>query len=152
MSDISYRAAGSDEGARLADLRVRAMQPSLEAAGRFDPDRAHARFLDRFVPAETQVIVRVLPSGSEEILGLFVLRDGTEHLTLESLYLEPHAQGFGIGRAVVSHAKTRASQARTALRVSALRGSPANEFYLSLGFAQIGEEPFDIHYEWGPDQ
>jgi len=37
----------------LAQIRVEAMRPSLEAVSRFDPERARNRFLSSFQPLDT---------------------------------------------------------------------------------------------------
>lgn len=55
-SVVDYRKAQASDAEALADLRARAMRPSLEAVGRFDPVRARKRFLDGFVPDQTQVL------------------------------------------------------------------------------------------------
>ena len=56
---MNYQIYEVEEGEKeaLADLRVAAMRPSLEALGRFDPDRARSRFLDKFIRVATRKIV-----------------------------------------------------------------------------------------------
>ncbi|MCA0921200.1 GNAT family N-acetyltransferase [Pseudooceanicola nanhaiensis] len=145
MTALILRPATGAEGPLLADLRVRAMRPSLEAVGRFDPLRARSRFLDGFDPAVTRVI---LVDGA--IAGFLVLRPRADHLYLDHLYLDPELQGAGLGRAAVAQAKAEAKAAGLPLRLMALRDSPANGFYLAQGFRKTGEEPMDILYEWTP--
>lgn len=145
MTALHLRPATRAEGPHLAELRVAAMRPSLEAIGRFDPERARNRFLDSFDPGATQVC---LVGGA--VAGFLVLRVRPDHLYLDHLYLAPAHQGCGLGRAAVEHAKDRARGAGLPLRLMALRGSPANDFYRAQGFRQTGEEPLDILYEWAP--
>ena len=57
MPPITTAMANADDAERLADIRVEAMRPSLQAAGRFDRDRARARFLDAFRPEDTRLIL-----------------------------------------------------------------------------------------------
>lgn len=54
---MKYQNATQQQGDDLADIRAAAMQPSLEAVGRFDANRVRSRFLDTFVPNDTTVIV-----------------------------------------------------------------------------------------------
>lgn len=145
MGPLLRSLARHEDAGRLADLRVAAMQPSLEAVGRFDPARARSRFLDRFVPEETTC----LHIGSE-LVGLYVLRRRDDHLYLDHLYFTDACQGQGLGREVVATLQSEARKAGLPIRLMALRGSPANGFYLSCGFTRAGEDEFDIHYEWVP--
>ena len=54
--DAVFVKASITDGDLLADIRVAAMRPSLEAAGRFDPVRARRRFRDTFEPSDTYKI------------------------------------------------------------------------------------------------
>ena len=63
-----FRSATGAEADTLADIRVAAMRPSLEAIGRFSPERARERFLKGFDPADTTVI-----ECGEEVAGFFVV-------------------------------------------------------------------------------
>ncbi|WP_144630652.1 GNAT family N-acetyltransferase [Bordetella genomosp. 13] len=127
----------------LADLRSLAMRPSLERLGRYDPERSRQRLRASFVAARTRWIcldgVRV---------GFYVLTDEDGALRLNHLYLHPDAQGKGLGRAVVDMAIAQARETGQVLRVTALRDSESNAFYVRCGFVRTGEEPWDIHYEY----
>ncbi|MEP0235045.1 GNAT family N-acetyltransferase [Roseibium sp.] len=139
--------SGKDDGERLAHLRVAAMRPSLEAIGRFDPARAKARFLESFTPDET---LRIEASG--QLVGFFVLRTRADHLYLDHLYVLPDIQGRGIGTHVVRDAKKKATALKLPLRLIALKGSAANDFYTSHGFKLKGSSEFDNAYEWAAGQ
>lgn len=125
----------------LADLRVTAMRPSLEAIGRFDPNRARDRFLSSYDAADTTLI-----HIGETLVGFYVLRDNGDHLYIDHLYVSPLVQGGGIGRNIITgiqHQKRR-------IHLMALKGSKANAFYRSCGFEPVSEDTFDVNYRWDP--
>jgi N-acetylglutamate synthase-like GNAT family acetyltransferase len=140
-SRVEFRAARASDAERLAELRVLAMRPSLEAVGRFDPGRARRRFLDGFVPADTQVLER---DGA--IVGFGVVRSAPTHLLLDHLYVVPQQQGRGIGAEVLRRVACTADAARLPLRVGALKGSRANTFYQRQGFTLVEQSDWDNHY------
>lgn len=129
----------------LAELRVIAMRPSLEAVGRFDPDRARNRFLGAFVAADTKVIYR-----DNAPAGFFVVRDRDDHLYLDHLYIDPKYQGTGMGRGIVDLIKADARTRQMPIRLMALNGSPANGFYQSCGFEMTDQDDLDTQYIWHP--
>lgn len=137
--------ATAQDGPALAEIRVLAMRESLEAAGRFDPDRARLRFLAGFTPEHTHILYR-----DGICVGFYVLRDHQTYLYLDHLYLHPAQQGTGIGSAVVSFLQQVALARGLPIRLLALRGSRANQFYCDHGFIPIAEEDFDTRYEWLP--
>ena len=139
-------AASDADADRLADLRVEAIRPSLEAVGRFDPRRARERFLGSFVAADTSILIE-----EEGIAGFFVIRRRPDHFYLDHLYVHPAFQGSGIGRRVVEDLKAEAVSAELPVRLMALKGSPANAFYLSCGFQVVSEDALDTVYAWAPD-
>jgi len=122
-------------------LRVAAMRDSLERIGRFDAQRARARFLDGFDPALTRHIVH---QGRR--VGFVVLRPHPGEWQLDHLYLAPGHQGRGIGSAVLAQVFAEADAADQPLRVGALRGSEANRFYQRHGFLLVGDSEWDHHY------
>ena len=142
---FSFEDASPDDAQALAELRVIAMQPSLEAVGRFDPDRARERFLSTYQADQTQTIV----SGGF-IIGFYVLIDRGDHLYLDHLYVLPDRQGAGIGFAMIEHIKLLATHKKVPIRVGALRDSRANAFYLNQGFTFQYEEDWDLFYQWSP--
>lgn len=143
MSKVSYRPAQGDDADALAKIRVAAMRPSLEAIGRFDPERARHRFLSAFDPSKTTVILK-----DDQVVGFFVSQDLADHIWLDHLYIVPTAQGAGLGRCVVRKVQAQANKMGLPIRLMALRDSPANAFYTSLGFVQVREETYDIYYQW----
>jgi GNAT superfamily N-acetyltransferase len=129
----------------LLALRIRAMQPSLEAIGRFEPARARERFQSSFLPEHMQHIVR----GSERI-GCVTLRPKPMALRMDHLYIEPTLQGQGIGAWVMDWACAQADARQQPLELAALQGSAANRFYVREGFQEVSRSEFDIEYRRAP--
>lgn len=147
MEVASFVPAKPTDAETLADIRTEAMQPSLEAIGRFHPVRVRERFLSTFIPEDTQLIL----SGSD-LVGFFVVRIKQDHLWLDHLYLKAAAQRLGLGRRVVRHVQGIAAKVEKPIKLMALKNSAANEFYRSLGFAFVAAEGFDNYYEWHPSE
>ncbi len=141
--EITFRPASLTEAKALAALRVRVMQPSLTAVGRFDPQRARASVLSDFDPNATWVI-----QSDGACAGFFILRHKGDHLYLDHLYVDLAFQGFGLGRAVISHVQEVARSHSKPIRLVALSQSPANRFYVSCGFRKVSLDGVDNHYEW----
>ncbi|CAI8849530.1 GNAT family N-acetyltransferase [Kosakonia sp. YIM B13611] len=127
----------------LAELRVDAMRPSLEAINRFDPIRARERFLATFTDKETFILC-----WQDEIVGFYVLRDFPTYLYLDHFYINNKFQGKGVGKDVVKRIQEKATHLGKAIRLIALKESPANDFYLALGFIFERVEGVDNHYMW----
>lgn len=141
-----YLPAKPSDAAILAELRLTAMKPSLEAIGRFDPDRARSRFLDTFDEAHTTVIVH-----EESIAAFYVFFPIDGYYKLDHLYVDPNYQGSGIGSSVIERLKASALESLLPIRLGALRDSPSNRFYQHHGFIKTHEETWDIYYEWAPE-
>lgn len=133
----------ADDFEALLSLRLAAMRPSLEAIGRFDPERARARLAASFQPADTRWIVR----GGQRI-GFLARRQLADCHYLDHLYVLPGLQGQGVGGAVLQHLQAEAAAAGLPLCLGALRGSAANLFYQRHGFVPTHEEEWDIYYRW----
>lgn len=139
---MDFTAAALEDGYVLAEIRAAAMEPSLVALGRFDPQKVRSRFLDTFVPTDTWKI-----KLQGELVGFFVFRDRGKYLYLDHLYIHPDYQSQKLGGAVINHLVAIASRCRLPIKLGALRNSPANQFYLRNGFVQTGEDEFDIYYQ-----
>jgi ribosomal protein S18 acetylase RimI-like enzyme len=133
--------AGADDFELLLELRIEAMRESLERIGRFDRARARERFLKGFAPEHTRHI-QVGPNR----VGFVVVKPLTDALVLDHLYIHPGFQGYGIGAAVLQHIFAEADARHVPIRVTALRESDSNRFYVRHGFEKTGEEEWDIHY------
>jgi len=129
----------------LLALRIRAMQPSLQALGRFDPDRARERFASTFLPEYMQ---HILLDGQR--VGCVSLRPKPAALRMDHLYIEPDAQRQGLGAWVMDCACSLADLRQQPLELAALQGSDANRFYLRHGLVEVSRSDFDIDYRRGP--
>lgn len=147
MSDCEFHPARADQADQLADIRVHSMQASLSAIGRFDPQRARDRLLATFNAANTTIITL-----QGEIIGFYVLRDETEAIYLDHLYLKQHNQGQGVGRRAMAHIQAIARQKHLPIRLNALINSPANAFYLANGFQFVECRDVDNFYIWQAEQ
>jgi GNAT superfamily N-acetyltransferase len=143
MRAITLAPAKAEDAPSLASLRVAAMRPSLEAVGRFDAERARARFIDTFDPRATWYVVH-----EGQRVGVLVVRQQTEGLLLDHLYIEPAVQGQALGASVLQQVFAMAKKLRCVVHVGALKGSRSNAFYLRHGFKldRVGE--WDNYYIW----
>ncbi|MGE8313262.1 MAG: GNAT family N-acetyltransferase, partial [Pseudomonas protegens] len=87
----------------------------------------------------------------------FILSDGQpagfiqsqshgDHLRLQHLYVLPQFQGRGLGAKALEQLLERSANEQLPIHLDALRGSDSNRFYRRLGFVQVGESEWDIHY------
>ena len=132
--------AAADFEALLA-LRIRAMQPSLEALGRFDPARARERFASSFLPEHMQHVVL-----KGQRVGCVTLRPKPGALRIDHLYIEPACQRWGLGAWVMDWALSVADLRQQPLELAALQSSDSNRFYQRHGFVETSRSDFDIEY------
>ncbi len=145
MTSLRFEAARDTDAKRLATLRVNAMRPSLEAAGRFNQERARRRFLDGFVPSDTTLVF-----AGKQLVGFFAVRNNGDHLYLDHLYIAPAEQARGIGSMILQWVLRDATEQDLPVRLVALNGSPANGFYRLHGFEAVTQDELDTHYQWVP--
>jgi len=87
----SLRPATPSDAGWLADLKVAVMRPDLERLGYWDRDWASERFLDRYDPTVTTVIVL----GADEV-GCIAVRPERGHWWIEHFYLRRDAHRGGV--------------------------------------------------------
>jgi GNAT superfamily N-acetyltransferase len=143
MHAVALEPASAEDAPSLAELRLAAMRPSLEAIGRFDPERARARFMDTFDSSATWHVVH----GGRKV-GVLVLRRQPDGLLLDHLYIEPGSQRRALGASVLQHVFARAEELGCAVRVGALKGSRSNAFYVRHGFKLERAAEWDNYYIW----
>nr|WP_245217222.1 GNAT family N-acetyltransferase [Neoroseomonas nitratireducens] len=68
-----------------------------------------------------------------------------DHVEVHSFYLDPAAQGRGLGTAVLAAAL--APHAGLPVRIEVLKGAPVHRFWERQGFVRSGEQDFDWLYE-----
>jgi len=74
------------------------MRPDLERLGLWDQDWARRRFLETYVPVNTDIV-----EVGEEPVGVIAVRPEPDALWIEHFYLDPAAQGRGLGRQVLQY-------------------------------------------------
>jgi ribosomal protein S18 acetylase RimI-like enzyme len=137
---MSFEPVKPDDFEAMLALRIRAMRPSLEAIGRFDPERARDWLAASWAPAFMR---RVLWRG--ERVGSVTLRPlDTGALRLDHLYIEPAQQGQGIGKRVMRWALCETDARGQALELAVLQHSVAQRWYERLGFAITGSDAYDF--------
>ena len=131
-----------DDAAALADLRAAAMQESLEAIGRFDPQTARSRFTNTYKPSHTKKVFL-----NRRLVGFFTCWDEADHVWLNHFYIHPRHQGGGLGSRVLALIIEDARAKNLPLRLIALKQSRSNEFYQQNGFVKLKEDEWDNFYE-----
>jgi GNAT superfamily N-acetyltransferase len=126
----------------LCEIRVQAMQPSLERIGRFDDARARQRFRDQFRPADTRLI-----SVDNTRAGFYCLIRQDDGFYLQNLYLLPGQSGRGLGTAVLRSILAEADAAGLPVHLEVLIESDAARFYERHGFVKLREDGVDLYYQ-----
>jgi GNAT superfamily N-acetyltransferase len=124
----SLRPATSADAQWIADLKATAMRPDLERLGYWDRDWARQRFLDAFVPANTDLI-----EIDGKPLGVIAVRPERDAQWIEHFYLDPSIQGRGIGRQVLEHVMDAHRDERP-FWLAIDRGSTVRRLYERVGF------------------
>jgi GNAT superfamily N-acetyltransferase len=139
---LSFHPAVAADFERLVALRIRVMRAHLERVGRFDPERARARFRGGFAPEHLRLV---------HVDGIFAgcvsLKPEGDGLALEHFYLDADVQGRGVGAAVLAVLLAEADAAGLPVRLGVLKGSPAARLYERHGFAVTHEDQWDVYYE-----
>ncbi|WP_232323486.1 GNAT family N-acetyltransferase [Catenuloplanes japonicus] len=140
LTHWTLRPATPADVALLAEIRADVMRADLVRLGRYDPVHVRRRFRDAFRAADTQVIeIGGVPAGC------VALRPADGTYWLEHFYLARHAQGTGIGSAVLTGLLARADTAGLPVRLTVLRGSPARRLYARHGFVlESDDDPIDV--------
>ncbi len=145
MPSITFADVTLDDFERLVTIRIAAMRASLEAVGRFDPDRARERLRKSFFPEFTQIII-----ADSQSIGFYTLRPVEDGLHLDHFYIHPDWQSQGIGSQVLRSLLTKADAEQVAVHLGALRDSPSNRFYQRHGFTVTGEDEWDVYFVRNP--
>ncbi|MEV4411352.1 GNAT family N-acetyltransferase [Catellatospora sp. NPDC049609] len=139
MADWEMRPAAAADVEAVAELRAVVLRADLERLGRYDEHRVRQRLRDAFAPAHTWVI-----EVGGAFAGCVALRPAADTRWLEHFYLAPHAQGGGIGAAVLRELLERCDRDGTPVRLIVLQGSPARRLYERCGFTVETEDPVDV--------
>ena len=139
---MKFVVAQKKDGEVLAELRVLAMQESLEAIGRFDRERARERFLSSYCPETTRKVLL-----DDVLVGFFVVSEYPSYLYIDHLYIHPEHQNKQLGSRVLANIIDRSARDKKRIKLGALKGSRSNDFYVSQGFVKIDEGEHDNYYE-----
>ncbi|WP_406445107.1 GNAT family N-acetyltransferase [Streptomyces sp. NBC_00631] len=139
MADWKMRPASDADVEAVAELRAVVMRDDLERLGRYDGRRVRQLLRDGFGAAHTWVI-----EVGGDFAGCVALRPAGDIRWLEHFYLAPHAQGIGIGSAVLRELLERCDRDGVAVRLNVLRGSAARRLYERHGFLAESEDPVDV--------
>ncbi len=120
------------------------MREHLQRVGRFDPERRRARMRKQFDAG----ILRIIEQGGR-LAGCIGVEDKGEAVEIHSLFLDVHAQGRGLGKAVFR--AVLAEHPGRRFRLEVLKESPARRFWERQGFVQTDEAVFDWIMERAPD-
>lgn len=131
----------------LVRLRIEAMRESLEAIGRFNEQRSIERFRSTFVAAETKRIF-----AEDDLIGFYAVSEKRDHLYLAHLYVSPQYQSLGVGASVLAEIISWSNEVGLPIRLAAIKGSRANNFYRRHGFVVATEDEWDNYYERPIDQ
>jgi ribosomal protein S18 acetylase RimI-like enzyme len=142
QNTVTFEPVTVSDGEALANLRVAAMQDSLEAIGRFNEARAKVRFLESF---SVEVTRQIRVDGNRA--GFMVVKKQEDHLLLDHLYLLPEFQNNGIGSTAIKEVLVFAAKAQLPVIVGALKQSRSNDFYQKHGFNHVRTEEWDVYYQ-----
>jgi GNAT superfamily N-acetyltransferase len=136
---IVVRPARPDEAPALSALALRS-----KAHWGYDADfLARCRLVLTVSPRVIDAGQVFVAEDHARVLGLCALDDRDAELKVDLLYVEPTAIGSGAGRALWSHAVSRARQLGL-LSLSVVADPNAEGFYLRMGAARIGTVPSEV--------
>lgn len=133
------RPATPADVAPIAELRATVLRPDLERLGRYDEHRVRQRLRDSYTPHHTTII-----ETGGAFAGCVAVRPAGECWWLEHFYLATHAQGRGIGSAVLRDILRRGDTAGVPVRLNVLQGSPARRLYARHGFTVDTSDAVDV--------
>ena len=134
---ITLIPAAPDDVDYVIGLKATVLRADLErAVGPWSADRSAQRVRDHFSPAWTHIVY----DGAERV-GTITMRPDTGVIWLEMFYLEPRAQGRGIGSAVLE--LVLADTAGRDVHLQVLDGSRARRLYERHGFVLVSTDGID---------
>ena len=145
---MELRRIGKHEGARLRELRLRALRDAPHAfATTFEqaqarPPQHWEDFAVKSEVAETQVTLVVVDDARWLAMASCFLDDQEPHTAwLVQMWVEPESRGLGLGRRLVEAAADWArARGVTRLKTSVSEGNAAAEaLYEAVGFRPTGE-------------
>jgi GNAT superfamily N-acetyltransferase len=139
----TLRPASPADAGWLADLKARAMRPDLERLGLWNEDWARRRFLDTYIPANTDII-----EVDGQPVGVIAVRPEVDAQWIEHFYLDPAVHGRGVGSQVLRHVMNAHRDARP-YRLAIDRGSAARGLYERVGFEYLHDDSNGVDQIFG---
>ena len=138
MSELSFRRAGPGDVEIVAGITNAAYAKWVPVIGR----KPKPMVADHAAAIRDHVVELAELEG--RIVALIELIPADEHLLLESIAIDPIAQGQGIGRRLMQRVEERATEMGYRLvRLYTNQAFATNlDFYRHLGYAIEREEPF----------
>jgi len=138
VSDLSFRPASDADVATVAAITDAAYAKWMPVIGR----KPKPMVADHAAAIRDHIVELAALDG--RIVGLIELIRATDHLLLESIAIDPAAQGQGIGRRLMQRVEDRATDMGYSLvRLYTNKAFAANlDFYRRLGYTIEREEPF----------
>lgn len=125
----------------LVELRAEVLRGDLERLGRFDEHHVRDRMRRAFRPEWTRIVV---VAGRD--VGSITARPEGATRWIEHFYLATHAQGAGVGSAVLRTVLAEPFDGVT--RLDVLQGSAARRLYERHGFTADAEDEVDVFMTW----
>jgi GNAT superfamily N-acetyltransferase len=143
---ITLRAATIEDLAFASRLYLETMRYITDRLPDFDEARHMANFAERFLPDEVQIIVE-----SNTDIGWLQVRETEEEIFLKQMFLQPAAQGRGIGSRLLADLIARGRPANKPVRLGVVKINPAVRLYRRFGFAITSEDDFKYYMEKRPE-
>jgi GNAT superfamily N-acetyltransferase len=130
LMQISQRAAGLEDLEWLESFYESVMRPYVELTHEWD----RTKFRESFDPKVTNIIQ---VDGID--IGMMKVEAREDCIYLGDIQIECEYRGRGIGTKLIAEAIELAIIANKPIRLRVLKGNPARELYLRLGFREILE-------------
>lgn len=136
MASFAIRAARAEEAPALTDLAMRA-----KASWGYDDEFMEACRTELTITPETLSAWRFWVAEADgQLAGMIALSDAGDHAQLEDFFVAPEAQGYGIGKALMSALQDEC-RVRGHVRIEVDADPNAEVIYARLGFHRIGRSP-----------
>jgi GNAT superfamily N-acetyltransferase len=142
---ITLRPARIEDLAFARQIYFETMRYITDRLPDFDAERHALRFAERFLPQEVRIVVR---DGKD--IGWLQVHEASDEIFLKQIFLEPAAQGQGIGSRLLLDLVARARGANKPLRLGVVKINPAVRLYQRHGFTITSEDAFKYYMEHAP--
>lgn len=134
-SNLTLRPALPEDLNWLNGFYEEIMRPYVELTHAWDP----ARFRELYDPARSWIIGF---DGRE--IGFLSWEVRLNYVYFNNIQIHPDYRGRGLGTRLIQHVIAEAEQLRLPIRLRVLKGNPAKDLYLRLGFREDAE----LEHSW----